>query len=315
MCALHTIPKHSLHFPEANDALDLEQKTLETAYLSPVASVPPLDPNCPSSDCVFPRFGTLGVCASVLPVTNTTAPNAPQILSFLASTTITNANNASLLPGLRNLPRSYLASASVMQAPTYLFDTQITATALADIMLIYTSEPVEPALMLPGDLRFIEVVLHMCVKGYDVKVTEGIKTTRETGSAARITGGAAAGVTSLNAAWNTDKIATLPQVSCNRGVGGLSLSLAPPLDIPGTYGVDLCTALMTSGAVNKFLQGFIALREGDKSVTNGQVAGMILPAVGTALYGGFMGAEQSPERQVQNVRRMAGNVADGLTNL
>lgn len=257
-----------------------------------------------------------------MPVTNTTTPTSAQLLSQLATATIANVNNASSTASLNNTGRNYFARVAIMTAPTNLFRTDITTTALADAMLIYTSEPVEPGQLQPSNLRFIEVLLYMCVKGYDTAVAAGEKNTTERSTLADIIShmppsGSTINFTSFNAAWNVDKFDLLPQVACKPGVGGLQIGLAAPQGVSGgnVYSVDLCTALMTSSAIVKFLPGFIVLREGDRLVATGQVAGMLLPALGTALYGEFMGRSPGEDEQLVHVRGIVRNIADGLTNM
>ncbi|KAK0702798.1 hypothetical protein B0H67DRAFT_614110 [Lasiosphaeris hirsuta] len=297
---------------EPNDQLDLEQVILDTAYLKPTTSVQPLDPICTTADCLFPRFGTLAICANTTEATGNTSPGVPQLLGVLANATITNLNNRSR-PGYMELPRSYLAGGSIMYLPSHLFSEQTTTAALADIMFIYTTNAVEPALLQPRDLRFVEVILYVCVKGFDSHVAQGVRTTEETGSTSRIVLSGGSNITSLNGIWNMEKYETDPQVACKPGVAGLMIGFVPPEGVPGKYKVDLCTALMTSSVLNQYMAGFIALKEEDKS--GQQAVGMISSALGIALYGGFMGDTPNPDAQVENLRGMASNMADGLTNM
>jgi len=67
--------------------------------------------------------------------------------------------------------------------------------------------------------------------------------------------------------------------------------------------------------LNGYLPGFIALREEDRAVASSQVFGMISRALGTALYGGFMGTVPGDAAREGNVRGMMRNMADGLTNM
>lgn len=197
-----------------------------------------------------------------------------------------------------------------MQRPSMFFqDQQVTATALVDIMFIYTNGLVQPATLQAEDLRFVEVVLHMCVRGYESDVKSGVKTTKEEGSIwishiiAPLPGRNMTSL-SLNAAWNTDKFETTPYVSCRDGIAGLMVGLAAPEGIPGDFAVDYCTALMTSSVLNNFLPGFFALRA-DKTVANRQIVGMISGALGSALYGGFMEGLPGPQAQIENIKGMA----------
>ncbi|KAK3346472.1 hypothetical protein B0T25DRAFT_583661 [Lasiosphaeria hispida] len=297
---------------EPNDQLDLEQVILDAAYLKPTTSVQPLDPNCTTADCLFPRFGTLAICANTTDATGNTSPGIPQLLGVLANATIANLNNRSR-PGYIELPRSYLAGGSIMGLPSHLFSKQTTAAALADIMFIYTANAVEPTLLQPRDLRFVEVILYACVKGFDSHVAQGVRTTEEIGSTSSIILSGGSNMTSLNGPWNLEKYETDPQVACSPGVAGLMVGFAPPEGVSGKYQVDLCTALMTSSVLNQYMAGFIALKEEDKS--GQQAVGMISSALGIALYGGFMGDTPSPNVQVENLRGMASNMANGLTNM
>ena len=207
-----------------------------------------------------------------------------------------------------------------MQRPTGVFTQAITEATLADVMFIYTSGAVDGPTVTQGDLRFVEVSLYACTRGYESRVVTGVKTTTQVGSAplsSRIL--LSNGNLTLNAAWNVDKFVNQSdaEFTCRPGIGGQTVSLAPPAaevaSLGGRYELDLCTVYMTSSVINQYLASFVALREGDKIVL--QVRGMTSSALGSALYGGFLGAVPSAAKQVENLRGMARNVADGLTNM
>ena len=211
-----------------------------------------------------------------------------------------------------------------MQQPTGVFTQAITEATLVDVMFIYTSGAVDGPTVTQGDLRFVEVSLYACTRGYESRVVTGVKTTTQVVSAESSSSSSSRillsnGNLTLNAAWNVDKFVNQSdaEFTCRPGIGGQTVSLAPPAaevaSLGGRYELDLCTAYMTSSVINQYLASFVALREGDKIVL--QVRGMTSSALGSALYGGFLGAVPSAAKQVENLRGMARNVADGLTNM
>ncbi len=297
----------------------MEQTILSNAFLAPGQSTPHLEPDCATADCQWSPYGTLAVCHDAMDITETQDPLLAQVLQSVANISIARINNRTR-PGFQEIPRGYIAGASVMLAPTNVFGAERTAAALSNVLFIYTPEFVNSTALRPADLRFVEVILYACTKTLESRVHMGIKTTIERDSVARIVAGSQNSNLSLNAAWNINKFVTSPELSCDPGIGGVSVRMeAPPGrtrgDINTRFEVDLCTALMTSSLLNQYLPGIIAVREEDKLVIAGQVAGFTAPALASALFGGFLGQTPTRAEQRQNLRGMVKNIADGLTNM
>ncbi|KAK1751251.1 hypothetical protein QBC47DRAFT_351261 [Echria macrotheca] len=292
---------------EPNDQLDMEQTMLTSAYLDPNTTIPYLPPNCSTADCTWKPYGTLGICASTIDITNSTSTSVQRLLASLANTTIANLPNLNL-----DLTRAFLAGGSILAAPSGAFPPSVTSTALVDVLFIYTPTAVDPSSVSLQSLRFVELILHGCTKTYQHTIKTGVLSTPEPATSAQIS---SKDNVTLNAAWNTQDFNLLPQVECKPGVGGRSVSLAPSEGTSPTeeFTVDLCTAYMASSLMNQYLASFIALREEDKVVSS--VVGMTSSALGTALYGGFLGKVPGVEEQIGNLRGIGRNLADGLTNM
>jgi hypothetical protein len=291
----------------------MEHAIITAAYLEPSKFVPPLDPSCPTANCNFPTYDTVAICADVLNVTDL-ANAQPQSLYFsLANTSISALTNNLLSSGLASpYPLSYTIGGLIMSEPSYVFGMERTAAALSNTLLLYTTGATNVTNLRPEALHYAEIIVYACTKRLESIVKDGVKTTRETSSAARVTSGGAA---SLNARWNLDKTDVQPRFSCKPGVAGELMDLALPEGLAGTtkLGMELCTALTSSTVINAYMQGFIALRGSDKAVL--QNVGQLGTALSTALFGGFMGLMPSPEEQEANLKGMVRNIGDGLTNM
>jgi hypothetical protein len=244
-------------------------------------------------------------------VTATTNPALSQLLITLANDTITNLNNQSLL-GFIPISQSYIARTVLMPVPSFVFSRQATAAAMADVLFIYTPTHVNVTTLRPRDLRFAEVILYTCTKAFETEVKSGVKITKERDATSRMVSGAT-NTTSFNGLWNLDKFDLQPQFTCKPDIVSLSVGMAPPEGVTGRYEFNLCTALMMSTVLNQYMPGFTILRAEDR--VSEQTVGMISSALGTMLFGGFMGDVPGPDVQSENLRVMARNIADGLTNM
>ncbi|KAK4442118.1 hypothetical protein QBC34DRAFT_431891 [Podospora aff. communis PSN243] len=298
---------------ERGDQLDMEHAIISAAYLEPSKSIAPLDPHCPTANCNFPPYGTVGMCAEVLNVTDLANGQLKSLYFTLANTSITTLTNNLLSNGLAApYPLSYNIGALLMNEPSYVFGMERTAAALSNTLLLYTTGAVNITNLRPETLHYAEIIVYACTKALKSTVQDGIKTTVETSSAARVVSGGAA---SLNARWNLDKTDFQPQFSCKPGVAGETITLAVPEGLPTQtkLGMELCTALTSSTVINAYMQGFIALRGSDKVVLSN--VGQLGTALSTALFGGFMGRMPSREEQETSLQGMVRNIGDGLTNM
>jgi len=293
----------------------MEHAIISAAYLDPSSkTVPPLQPSCLTSNCKWPAYGTIGICADVANVTDSANNGDLQRLYFaMANESIANLNS-----NLRRqefaLPLSYTVGGLWMAEPSYVFDMDVTSAALSNILLLYSNGPVNITTLQPQDLHYAEIILYACVRGLKSDVTAGVSTTEQTGSRAKI---ALGNVTSLNTRWNLDKFDFVPQLTCKPGVAGQTIRLAlPPVqsrEEEVSFEMDLCTTLMASSVINGYLPGFIALRATDRGVLGS--VGQISTALSVALFGGFMGDTPSREEQGRNLRGIVRNIGDGLTNM
>ena len=290
----------------------MEHAIISAAYLDPSSkTVPPLQPSCLTANCNWPAYGTIGICADVANVTDSANNGNLQRLYFaMANESIANLNSKLRLQDFA-LPLSYTAGGLWMAEPSYVFDMDVTSAALSNILLLYSKGPVNITTFQPQDLHYAEIILYACVRDLKSDVKDGVPSTEQRGSRARI---AVGNVTSLNTRWNLDKLDFVPQLACKPGVAGQTIQLAPSVDREeDRFEMDLCTTLMASSVINGYLPGFIALRATDRGVLGS--VGQISTALSVALFGGFMGDTPSREQQGRNLRGIVGNIGDGLTNM
>jgi len=288
----------------------MERTILTNGYLDANDLVTPIEPSCTTADCFWPLYGSVGICSDFADVSDTKNPVLAGLLLDYANKTITGLNNASL-PGYPLGP-SYVAVTADAPVPSFVFSAELTAAAVGDVLFLYTPNPVLASTMTPQDMRYAEVIFYACTKSFETVVTSGVKTTKEKDSVSEMVSGVT-NSTFFNSLWSPDKLELQPQFSCKPEVGNLSIEMKKPQGVSDKYEFNLCTALMMSSVLNQYMPGWIVMRAEDRQYD--MTVGMLASALGTTLFGGFMGEVPSPDVQSQNLKGMARNIAAGLTNM
>jgi hypothetical protein len=193
-------------------------------------------------------------------------------------------------------------------APSYEFNESLTNAAISENFIAFSSSLVNVTdNSILSKLQYIDVLFYFCTKSFSTSVKGGLSNTSDITSATNIL---SSNTPSLNWIWNGYLDGSL----CPNASQGLSMVLDGPAGLTNeTYTVDVCTALLLSNIFNIGVGGGI-LQNSDKTIF--AVVGQISTALGINLFGDISSPNVlNSETQFQNIKRMAENIAESLTNL
>ncbi|KAK0654739.1 hypothetical protein B0T16DRAFT_432514 [Cercophora newfieldiana] len=270
-----------------------QQAIFQGAFSPPNETIPHVHPTCSSSQCTWPKYGSLAVCGDVA---NLTAMGDQSLLERLGNATekrlgvlynTSRATSEALGYGAAyfdSVPKVFPIVMGLLDKPTNAFNRSVTDLMLSDSFVAYTDELLNNSAVFDmSKVKYLEVALWWCTKTFSTEVKAGQATTVEEGTMSQLKEPASS---SLNMPWALEFYPCYTFGACNRTYGGKEARLEPP---PGAAGPDRVIS------------------------SNG---GGIAKAFGLSILGDFMSTSSpSPEAQMANTRALISNVARATTNL
>ncbi len=172
--------------------------TVLNGFLTPVAGPPvlPLEVSCPTGNCQFPRFSSLGVCVQqknitdLLNVTTSSPPTPDQWPTVIQLGNASFQYNVSLGGDCSMLSPSTVAfktcKTDANQSYAFQNDWELMAAKIYSFPLIYTviEDHMYANITDPAPVRWaaMEIFFHLCVNTYNISVTDGHTTTQAVSS-------------------------------------------------------------------------------------------------------------------------------------
>lgn len=302
-----------------------KQAIFQGVFTIPSETILPAPPQCPSANCNWPTYGSLGICSELA---NLTAKGNETVLSNLRQTTGYKLAAAFNSPAVLEDPSSYrnkwnesfpLSYPIVIQSipdPSYVLNDTIRGTVASSHFIAYSDTLVSPSAS--PDVRtfkFLQLNLFWCTKAFSTEIKDGNHSTLETGSSIEVLQPSPWG---LNMAWSIDFIACYNTGSCGKLINGRrAVLMAPPgTKAPATYEVEIWSGLAASAYLTQTLSEVFFLDHNRGAISLGGSSGVAAAAFGVALIGNMFDAAAPPlEKQLEDVQGIAKNIAASLTNL
>jgi hypothetical protein len=286
--------------------MGFESALLAAAYLVPDQTLPGVEPLCSTGDCEWPIYGSLGICADVVNLTDTSNTTLRELLEYYVLWALRDSQFATMVSSLSNV-LLYPALLIPFPAPSYQFNESVTRAAIGETLLAFSSTLVNITdnTVIPN-FQFLDIMLYFCTKSFSSSVKAGISNTFEVASTLNILPPDSG---SFNWAWNLNYGSAL----CPSTMNGLSMLLSGAEGFTNeTYTVDYCTAYLASNLYTLSVSGGILLSQ---ELSTTEVYGQIETAIGVSLFGDFLSKNTyDSETQFQNIKGMADNIAASLTN-
>ncbi|OAA59656.1 hypothetical protein SPI_05854 [Niveomyces insectorum RCEF 264] len=284
-----------------------------------------LVPDCSTAECTFPPFPTVGICAKVANATDllnvTVLPNA----GFNDSTgwgdeasvgvSVTAFNVTAPQPGAWiTTPVGYTMNMFSLN-DSFLFsdDRDLMYTSLHDFLVIYSngpniSYPNHDGSVVPN-FQAAEVILHVCVKTLQVRVSGGEATTTASDSSYRIVGDVPPVPIYKHdcITWNITGVVTPFQ--CGYVPTHVDKPYTLTLDGPGGN-FSVHSKLMTEVTVDMHM-ALVTFWNWNGRSQSSETGG----DVGMKLVNAVWGSTDGLEAQFNRIQEVAGGVATGGTNM
>ncbi|KAK3331439.1 hypothetical protein B0H66DRAFT_546552 [Apodospora peruviana] len=314
---------------EGDDVSSLQAVLAEVANLGLDRTITPLPPKCPTADCSWKPYGSLGVCATVTNLSAAADETALKVqqadtLSFIERT-FNELNITSIIqtyPELKSGP-SFPNYVIVVPSskPLISHPESLLRAGSIELLLAFSASNMnmidqEQREIYIRKFQFLSLLFYFCTKTFETRVAAGQPETREMDSAAQAVSSSA---TTLNAFWNR-KMANFSLVDelCPPQVKGQTLVLASPPGLAeddasaGTYIVDACTALAASKDVGESIAGAFIGFDNSTYIVN---SGVFSYPLSLATHG--IPAKPVPDHltKLRNIQTMSTQLADTLTNM
>lgn len=296
---------------------------MDGAFFTPNETVPQVDPICSSGNCHWEPYGSLGICWDVV---NITALGNETLLAGLTEEAATRlqsllnnrlwADNSLVYRnlGLTTFPTAFPVVLGPMAAPSGVFNDSVTKLLVSDTYLAYSDVPMTNATINASpSFQFLEIGHFFCTKAYVTDVKDGIATTVEIASRSEPVNNIPY---SLNFPWTPEILGCCLAQTCNKTFGGMELELEAPLLLqsPERYVVDVWTTIMSSFLAIESMYDTLLLDETRGIIISS--GGGVSRAFATSLFGDWLETQSPPPPiQMQNVRGIAQNMVQSLTNL
>jgi hypothetical protein len=291
------------------DELLIQTAYLTAAYLAPNQSLPGVDPICSSSDCDWPIYGSLGICAETVNISATTNSS---LLAWLQevffyelehsqySTVFAEAGNASY----------YFAIQMPFLDPSTEFKDAPLQTVISQTFIGYFNNPVSLTNYTElTKMQYIGVSLYFCTQSFSTTVKGGIHNTSELAYTNNIVSSST--TASVNSYWSSELFGG---ALCQPGGSliGSTITLSGATGLANeTYAIDFCTGSYLSAMYIIGTTGAILL---DLQFSVVDTVGQISQALGIAIYGDLSSSTiPDPVTQYGNIQFMMNNIANSLT--
>ncbi|KAB5522048.1 hypothetical protein GE09DRAFT_1044110 [Coniochaeta sp. 2T2.1] len=310
--------------PGPFEAVREQQAVYTGGFFPPNEEAPHLPPVCSSGDCVWPVYGSLAVCSSVV---NLTAQANLSLLSNLRN--VTAKRLAILYTSIKSngdiynwtnfqsqaLPGFYPVILGPMFSPSSSFNASVQNLILNDNFIAYPTRMLDPSSALDLDaFHFLGLTFWWCTKSYSTSVKAGQHTTVELETRSEIVKNK---TKTLNMAWSHEFYPCYTSGTCNATFGDLSVSLLPPAtaNISETepYDINVWTALTVSGLLAATMWDSVLMDQSHGVVTSN--GGGVAKAFALSVLGDFLAPAPDPTTQMSSAQRVAGNIARTITNL
>jgi len=282
---------------------------------------PPVAPTCSSGDCKWPSYGSLAICSEAA---NLTAVGNSTVLTDLRNITSQRALEAfnSTLSMVLNLqfkvatvPAAFPLILGPMPYPSGALNSSVTELLFSDSYLAYTDTLVQNVSAFDiSDVKFLELGFHWCTKTYSTEVTKGIPITTELSKSAKVI---RSSNEMLNYPGNHDFYQCYLSGTCNKTLGGEQVELAAAPGANETnvrYVIDVWTSLISSALLFASMYDAV-LTDGLRGLISSSGGG-VGQAFTASLFGEILTfVTPDPESQLQNVTKIARNMATSMTNL
>lgn len=316
-----------------------EQQAVFDGISTPVTEgVSDVRPNCTSSHCTWPRYGSLAACGGVA---NLTAMSDKPLLKKLREITEKRLNSmlatadVNTTAGYKVIHRPtsevFPVVMGVVDAPTGAFNDSITPLIATDRFIAYSDEMLDLSIR-PLDMsriKFLEIAFWWCTKTYQTEVIQGQATTVEISTSSQVLSDSSNASTktndtiantTFNVSWDPKFYACYSAGNCNATYGAAEILLSPPPDLPPnsteTYSVHLWSGLTASMLVATTMVDSLLLDHARGVVASN--GGGVAKAFAYSLLDVFLttsAAVPPPETQMRNVQIVVENTAKSMTNL
>jgi len=282
--------------------------------------VPEFELNCPSADCKWDPYASLGICSKVVNITTDTADmafiaslrhNATfGLQSFYNSTGYTEAVTSNFSATFNE---SLINTIIMSVTPSWTYSSAAAIAAIGEYVIAFSDTPVKSMDDIPNaDFQFIDFIFYFCTKTFNSSVSSGTRHTSEMESDVPI---AFSSIQTFNSVWNADYTAFYsPDAFCPPNILNTSMVLKSPPGLLSSenFTIDGCTGLGISTILLAAIPGAIVQLTNREGVAG---FGELSYPVSRSIFGDFLQppVNDSKER-FQNIQTMIGNIAISLTN-
>jgi hypothetical protein len=294
---------------------------MEGAYFDLESDLPFSTPSCSTGECQWHPYGSIGVCSQVVNATGRYQANISLTLEYIMATVLQETYaDLAFVSNITDTQPRYHAVVYPVPAPADFLNASISQDLIiSELAFAYTDTPVLAGngtnfTALVENFQFLDVTWSWCIKSLNSTFSSGSSSTVELSSSTQLVQSAGQ---LLNAVWNEvgfSQTQRFGRFNCPANLLNTTTLLAGgPLSLE-EYAIDTCTALLFSdySLLNSFYN--IVIQETDKTLIGTQ--GDLAFPLSVALFGTYQ-QDNVPgtEKKVENIERMAGNIARRMTNL
>ncbi|KAH0556055.1 hypothetical protein GP486_006007, partial [Trichoglossum hirsutum] len=296
--------------PVYGDELLVQTAYLTAAYQGRNQTLPGVDPICSSSDCDWPIYGSLGICAETV---NISASTNSSLLSWLQEVFFFELQNSQYKTVFADAGNAsyYLALQMPFVDPSTEFKEAPLQTVISQAFIGYFNNPIRLTSYTDlAKMQYIGVSLYFCTQSFSTTVKGGIHNTSELAYTNNIVSRST--TTSVNSYWTS---VIYGATICDPGgpLTGSTITLSGATGLSNeTYTIDFCTGTYLSAMYVIGTTGAILLNLQFAVV---DAVGQISQALGIAIYGDLSSsAIPDPATQYGNIKFMMENIAKSLTS-
>ncbi|KAH8887657.1 hypothetical protein GQ53DRAFT_749727 [Thozetella sp. PMI_491] len=299
-----------------------KQAMLDGGLYVPNGTFPHITPECPSGNCDWDTYGSIGICSDLVNLTamgNETLLGELRRMTNTRATSFLNSTSMFLSDGLffnaiprPSVPAAFAVVVGNLDAPMGVFNESVYQAMAGEYFVAYTDSTVTASTVSNSSFTYLGVSFYWCTTSYKTSVRDGVATTDIVGRNTRV---ATKNPKTLNFSWSNDFTVCYVAGNCNETVGSMFVEFETPAEVENeiTYGVNVWTGLLGSVLVGSTMYDSLLMDEMRGIVTS--TGGGIAQAFASALYGDFLTPKSPPPaEQMLNVKGIVSNFARSLTN-
>ena len=317
--------------PLAPMSLDIQRELRQGMAGSLELPAVTLKPLCAGTICGFPKFQSLGICTKISNITHllnvTAGPTIPGSSPASKNRTTSlaalppNANcklNTTFPYGVATCKTNGTESLSLPN------DSNLKKATIYSMPIIYSNggnvshEVGNEAAKTPWEFQAVEVVFHLCINNYEMKVYEGDVVTTVTESPVVVASGSGERTLDINCGGLTQGVAPSGCSSSGSKLGDSYLQLLNPVTQdpakpPEYFMAELRTLETVALSLNSVTMGLWEWNglsyEGTEQAA---VGAKEVQAIASAIYGPN---DDDPAKQFERVSKVMQNIATAMTNV